>query len=63
MNKTFKWCVDLLVYLAAKLHMTYEEINIWIFVIIQPIVFFIMLWIIYRQHVIIKSLKHTLLNQ
>ncbi len=29
MNKTFKWCVDLLVSLAAKLHMTYEEVNIW----------------------------------
>jgi len=58
MNKTFKWCVDLLENLAAKLHMTYEAVNIWIFVIIQSIVFFIMLWIIYKQTVIIKLLKH-----
>ena len=59
MNKTFKWCVDLLVYLAAKLHMTYEAINIWIFVIIEPIVFLIMVWIIYRQWTVIKLLKHA----
>jgi len=62
MNKTFKWCVDLLENLAAKLHMTYEAVNIWIFVIIQPIVFFIMLWIIYKQTVIIKLLKHGIPN-
>lgn len=57
MNKAFKWCVDLLVYCAAKLHITYEAINIWIFVIIEPIVFVILLWIIYRQYVVIKLLK------
>jgi len=62
MNKTFKWCVDLLENLAARLHMTYEAVNIWIFVIIQPIVFFIMLWIIYKQTVIIKLLKHGIPN-
>ena len=61
MNKTFQWCADLLVALAAKLNMTYEAINIWIFVIIEPIVFFILLGIIYRQHLVIKSLKQTLL--
>ena len=43
MNKTFKYCVKLLQDLAARLHMTYEEINIWIFVIIEPVVFFILL--------------------
>lgn len=59
MNKAFKMCVDFLVYLAAKCNMTYEEINIWIFVIIGPIVFFILLWIIYRQHSLINSLKLT----
>ena len=62
MNKTFQWCVDILVFFAAKLHITYEAINIWIFVIIEPIVFFILLWIIYRQHVVIKALKGGLMN-
>ena len=50
-----------LITIAAKVNMTYEEVNVWIFVIIEPIVFFIMLWIIYRQYLVIKSLKQTLL--
>ena len=62
MNKIFQWCVDVLVYFAAKLHISYEAINIWIFVIIEPIVFFILLWIIYRQYVVIKALKGCLIN-
>jgi len=34
-------------WLAPKFGMTYKEINIWIFVIIEPIIFVIMLvWII-----------------
>ena len=57
MNKAFYWCVDLLKVLAAKLNMTYEEVNIWIFVIIEPFVFFIMLGIIYKQQVKIRALK------
>ena len=61
MNKVFQWCVNILVYFAAKLHITYEAINIWIFVIIEPIVFFILIWIIYRQHIVIKGLKQTIL--
>lgn len=62
MNKIFKWCVDLLETLAVKFHMTYEAVNVWIFVIIEPLVFLVLLWIIYRQHLLIKSLKQTLLQ-
>jgi hypothetical protein len=57
MNKTFKWCVELLEKWAARLNMTYEEINIWIFVIIEPIIFQLMVWIIFRQHRRIRLLK------
>ena len=63
MDKAFKWCVDLLISLAARLHMTYEAINIWIFVIIEPIVFFVMLWVIYKQYAVIKELKQVLLTK
>lgn len=62
MNKAFQWCVDLLIALAAKVNMTYEEVNIWIFVIIEPIVFFILIWIIYKQHKTIKMLKKSLVT-
>ena len=34
--------VDLLLDWAAALGMTYEEINIWIFVILEPLVFVLM---------------------
>lgn len=56
-DTVFAWCVQLLVHWAKVLGMTYEEINIWIFVIIQPIVFLIMcIWIfaLYRR---IRELK------
>ncbi len=46
MNSAFKWCVAFLEYWAAKFGMSYEEINIWIFCIIEPVVFFIMLFYI-----------------
>lgn len=63
MDKAFKWCVDLLEYCAAKLNINYEAINIWIFVIIEPIVFVILFWIIYRQYVVIKLLKEAMTAQ
>ena len=33
---TFDWCVRLLYDLAATMGITYEEINVWLFVIIGP---------------------------
>lgn len=59
MNKAFRWCVDFLEALAQKLNMTYEEVNIWIFVILEPIVFFVMVWIIVRQRSVIRSLRSS----
>ena len=47
MNELFDSCVDLLLDWAAALGMTYEEINIWIFVILEPLVFVLMVvWIV-----------------
>ena len=42
----FDWCVELLVKLAELLGITYNEINVWIFVIIEPLIFLLMLFII-----------------
>lgn len=47
-NELFKACVKLLRNWAAYLHMTYEEINIWIFCVIEPIVFIVMVITIVR---------------
>ena len=35
---TFDWCVRLLYFVANWLGLTYEEINVWLFVIILPII-------------------------
>ena len=59
MNKVFYWCVELLKDWAAALGTTYEAINVWIFVIIEPIVFLLMVWIIFKQHRKIKMLKQA----
>jgi len=56
-NSLFYYCVHLLQVWAKMVHMTYEEINIWIFVIIEPIVFFLMLLVILIQFVKIQKLK------
>lgn len=46
MDNLFQKCVDILNYWAEILGMTYNEINIWIFVIIEPVVLVLMItWI------------------
>ena len=43
----FRYCVVLLVNVAKVLGISYEEINIWVFVIIQPlIIVFLFLWVL-----------------
>ncbi len=56
-NEVFYWCVALLKDWAKRLGMTYEEVNVWIFCIIEPVVFIIVLIIIFRQHRKIRALK------
>ena len=53
----FHQCAEFLRIQAPKFGMTYKEINIWIFVIIEPIIFILMvLWII-RLKIRIKKLQ------
>lgn len=45
-NEVFLWCVQTLEWLAATLGMTYEEVNVWIFCIIWPIVtLWLVIWV------------------
>jgi hypothetical protein len=46
MTKTFDWCVNFLQSAAPIFGMNYKEINIWLFVIAQPIlvVVLFLLW-------------------
>ena len=37
-GKVFKGCVLFLLWLAKKLGMTYNEVNVWIFCVIWPVI-------------------------
>jgi len=38
-NDIFDYCVALLIHLARLCGMTYEEINVWFFIVFEPLVF------------------------
>jgi len=50
---TFDWCVVFLMYVASKIGISYEEVNIWLFCIIWPT-------LTMYQHYRIKYLKHKI---
>jgi len=56
-NSLFDWCVEILIKGAHALGMSYNEINIWIFCIIEPIVFVLMFVVIIWQWNKIRKLK------
>ena len=53
---TFNWCVKLLYDLAAYIGISYEEINVYLFIIIHPLItlMFFSLWIYERRN---RSMK------
>ena len=56
-DTTFDWCVEFLYIVADLLGITYEEINIWLFVIIGPIFFFISIFLNYYFYKKTKKLN------
>ena len=59
MNEIFDVCVELLHYWGDIVGLTYKETNVWIFVIIVPIIFIIMLVWIIRLRKKIKLLSNN----
>jgi hypothetical protein len=57
MDQIFDWCVDVLIYWAGIIGITYKEINVWVFVIIWPILTLLMIGIIVLQQRMISRLK------
>jgi hypothetical protein len=57
MNQIFDWCVNLLVYWANVLGITYKEINVWVFVIIWPILTVLLVGMILWQQRKIRQLQ------
>ena len=37
-NAYFSWCVQLLYDMSAWIGITYEELNVWVFVVIHPLI-------------------------
>jgi len=54
MQELFQICVDILRWIASKTGITYEEANIWIFVIIHPL---LSLWLLIRNSILKKRLQ------
>jgi hypothetical protein len=56
MDRIFDWCVDVLVYWAGIFGITYKEINVWVFVIVWPILTVILIGIIGAQYRMLRKL-------
>ena len=54
---TFDWCVKFLYIVADLLGITYEEINIWLFLIIGPLFFLISIYLNYFFYTKTKRFK------
>ena len=55
MDNLFDACVEFLRWLGGIVGLSYKEINIWIFVIIEPIIFvFMFVWILKLRNKIYK---------
>jgi len=59
-DSIFNFCVWLLVVSADALGMTYKAINVWVFVIIWPILTIVMSGIIIVQYRKIRGLQNNL---
>ena len=57
-NDIFDYCVALLIHLARLCGMTYEEINVWFFIVVEPVVFVgVCLYAVYqrRQNIYLRK--------
>ena len=57
MDQIFDWCVNVLVYWAGIFGITYKEINVWVFVIIWPILTIALVALIIWQRQRIQQLS------
>jgi len=57
MDQIFDWCVSILVYWAGIFGITYKEINVWVFVIIWPILTIVLAAVIIWQQKRIQQLS------
>ena len=63
MDAIFDWCVAVLVYFAGVFGITYKEINVWVFVILWPIVTLAMVAVIIVQQALIRRLRKKVTDE
>ena len=57
---TFNWCVRLLYEVASWLGITYEEINVWLFVVVMPVVLMVSLTLNFVLIMpIVRNVRHA----
>ena len=57
---TFNWCVRLLYEVAGWLGITYEEINVWLFVVVMPVVLMVSLTLNFVLIMpIVRNVRHA----
>ena len=56
MDQIFDWCVNVLIYWANIFGITYKEINVWVFVIIWPILTLVLIGVLAAQRRKIQQL-------
>lgn len=64
MNKLFDYifdiCVDILVWMGHHTGMSYKAINVLVFCILGPVIFLVLLIIMWRQHSAIQMYKDVI---
>lgn len=53
----FDWCVDLLLWLASVLGVSYNEINVWIFCVLWPLITVGLVTLVLLQRKTVNRLK------
>jgi hypothetical protein len=56
MNRLFDLCVDLLEWMAEKIGISYQALNVWIFVVVWPLVTLGLIGVVIRQWLKIRTL-------
>ena len=60
----FRYCVVLLVNLAKMLGISYEALNIWVFIIVQPLIILaLIIWVLRLRSKLKRSLNNRTPNQ
>ena len=59
-EEVFDWCVRVLVFWAGQLGMIYKAINVWVFVVIWPLVTLALIVLVVRQRARIRGLVREL---